>query len=99
MSLWTKLEHDVFLRAISLYGTNDWNQISSFVVTRNPKQCYSYAYGNFFRPPNFNWTIEEYDMFISKAPVSWCLSSKWKKDEVRLKLLSQHQRRYELLSS
>jgi hypothetical protein len=44
--MWTNIEHDAFLRAINMYGTDfegDWDKISSFVVTKNPKQCYSYT--------------------------------------------------------
>ena len=45
---WTKFEHDLFVKALDMYGKN-WHCISLFVATRTQLQCRTHAQKYFLR--------------------------------------------------
>ena len=45
---WTPFEHDLFVKALDMYGKN-WHSVALFVVTRTQIQCRTHAQKYFLR--------------------------------------------------
>lgn len=76
-SKFTPEEDKLLTHLVSLYGTTDWNFISSKMISRNPRQCRE-RWNNYLNPclTAEPWTIEEDRLLVAKYRE---LGSHWSK--------------------
>ena len=66
-SKFTPEEDKLLTHLVSLYGSTDWNFISSKMISRNPRQCRE-RWNNYLNPclTAEPWTIEEDRLLVAK---------------------------------